>query len=342
MHSSQQFDYLIFIGRFEPFHQGHHYVITQALAHARQVIVLMGSANSPRTIKNPFRPDERQAMILNSFGKKNRERIHCLGINDATYNDNKWLIEVQNAIVSITANTPNERIGIIGHDKDESSYYLALFPQYKTFMVKNFEYISATPIREAYFGDDSAKKQASFSQLTKACVEFLTAFEHTKAYHRLKQEYQHIQAYQAAWQTAPYPPNFITSDALIVQSGHILLIERGGEYGQGLYALPGGFVDTNEDFYQACLREVHEETNLDISLLKNSLITATLFDAPKRSQRARTVTMVYYFELPKQQTLPDVQAGDDANRAFWLPLSELNAVQMFEDHYGIICQLLKI
>ena len=49
-------------------------------------------------------------MILNSFDKKNRERIHCLGINDATYNDNKWLIEVQNAIVSITANTPNERI----------------------------------------------------------------------------------------------------------------------------------------------------------------------------------------------------------------------------------------
>ena len=70
MHSSQQFDYLIFIGRFEPFHQGHHYVITQALAHARQVIVLMGSANSPRTIKNPFHPDERQAMILNSFDKK--------------------------------------------------------------------------------------------------------------------------------------------------------------------------------------------------------------------------------------------------------------------------------
>ena len=80
-------------------------------------------------------------------------------------------------------------------------------------------------------------------------LNFLTAFEHTKAYHRIKQEYQHIQAYQAAWQTAPYPPNFITSDALIVQSGHILLIERGGEYGQGLYALPGGFVDTNEDFF---------------------------------------------------------------------------------------------
>lgn len=342
MHSARQFDYLVFIGRFQPFHQGHHHVVMQALAHADRVIVLIGSANAPRTPKNPFTADERRTMILNSFGEIERERIHCVPINDATYNDNKWLIGVQRAITSMTGDSAQKRIGIIGHTKDESSYYLHLFPQYDSFEVDNFQGLSATPIRKAYFGDDLDKKSTAFERLTAASGEFLDAFERTDSYHYLKQEYQHIQAYQAAWQTAPYPPSFITSDALIVQSGYILLIERGGEYGQGLYALPGGFVDTNEDFYQACLREVQEETNLDISLLKNSLITATLFDEPKRSQRARTVTMVYYFELPKRQTLPNIQAGDDANRAFWLPLSELNAAQMFEDHYGIICQLLKI
>ena len=342
MHSARQFDYLVFIGRFQPFHQGHHHVVMQALAHADRVIVLIGSANAPRTPKNPFTADERRTMILNSFGELERERIHCIPINDATYNDNKWLIGVQRAITSMTGDSAQKRIGIIGHTKDESSYYLHLFPQYDSFEVDNFQGLSATPIRKAYFGDDLDKKSTAFERLTAASGEFLDAFERTESYHYLQREYQHIQAYQAAWQEAPYPPSLITSDAVIVQSGHILLVKRGGDYGRGLYALPGGFVDSNEDFYHACIREVQEETQLDSKLLKNSLKASHLFDASGRSQRARTVTMAYYFELPPQDKLPDVQGGDDADSAFWLPLSQLDAQTMFEDHYGIICKLLRL
>ncbi len=97
-------------------------------------------------------------------------------------------------------------------------------------------------------------------------------------------------------------------------------------------------------FYHACVRELIEETSIDIdqSILKNSLITSQLFDAPKRSARARTVTMAYYFELPNSADLPQVRAADDASHAFWLPLSQLDASQMFEDHYGMICRLLRI
>lgn len=338
--SAFEFDYLVFIGRFQPFHAGHRHVVATALRHAKQVVILIGSANTPRTPKNPFTVNERTAMILGSFESNDAARIHCVGINDATYNDHKWLIGVQNAITAATM--PDSTIAIIGHNKDESSYYLNLFPQYGSFMVDNYNSLSATPLRRAYFGDDLPAYQTASVQLTEASRTFLEAFRQTDHYANLKREFDHIQSYQEAWQT-PYPPSFITADAVVVQSGHILLIERGGEYGRGLYALPGGFVDNGENFYQACVRELIEETgiNIDAQTLLSSQKASQLFDAPKRSARARTVTMAYYFELP-QGSLPAIQGNDDARRAFWLPLSQLDASLMFEDHHGVICQLLKI
>ena len=58
-----EYDYLVFIGRFEPFHNGHAAVARAALAKANKLIVLIGSADTPRTIKNPFTVAERAVMI---------------------------------------------------------------------------------------------------------------------------------------------------------------------------------------------------------------------------------------------------------------------------------------
>ncbi|BBI69435.1 hypothetical protein PKHYL_36260 [Psychrobacter sp. KH172YL61] len=37
--------------------------------------------------------------------------------------------------------------------------------------------------------------------------------------------------------------------------------------------------------------------------------------------------------------MPKVKGGDDATKAFWLPLAELDAKMMFEDHYAIITKM---
>ena len=57
---SQSFDVLIYIGRFQPFHQGHLAMLQVALSKAPRVIVVLGSAGGPRTTKNPFTAEERQ------------------------------------------------------------------------------------------------------------------------------------------------------------------------------------------------------------------------------------------------------------------------------------------
>ncbi|WAJ74123.1 bifunctional nicotinamide-nucleotide adenylyltransferase/Nudix hydroxylase [Moraxella bovis] len=334
-----QFDYLVFIGRFQLFHHGHEFVVREALSRAKTVIMLIGSANSPRTIKNPFSFDERESMILKAFENDtaDSERIICMPIDDTLYNDHKWLQNVQQAVSFITQNEP-ANIGIIGHTKDDSSYYLSLFPDWGFVELPSFENLSATPLRRAYFLDERLKNGDDWQDKMPApSVAFLQKFAQTDDFTHLQREYRHVLDYQKAWQSAPYPPVFVTADALVVQAGHVLLIERGGEYGRGLYALAGGFLDKDESLLDCALRELQEETGLIIS--PSTLKASHTFDAPDRSARGRTVTTVFYFELTGDK-LPDVAGGDDASLAFWLPLGELDGRMMFEDHYSVITKVL--
>ena len=87
-----QFDYLVFIGRFQPFHLGHKSVIDQALTLAKDVIILIGSANLPRSTRNSFTVAERTKMILGAYSAEDAARIHCVGLDDALYRagTSKW------------------------------------------------------------------------------------------------------------------------------------------------------------------------------------------------------------------------------------------------------------
>ncbi len=327
----QQFDCLVFIGRFQPFHLGHAFVIAQAFEQTDHVIVLVGSSNLPRTLKNPFSFDERKRMIEQSINLKSHQRLDCLPLPDTFYNDNLWLQYAQQAVASVS-DTPN--IGLIGHSKDDSSYYLKLFPMWGYYEVPSYDNLSATPIRQAYF---EGRILSEF--LPPASIQWLEQFYHGDDYRYLLSQYEHIKDYQAKFSSLPYPPIFQTTDALVVQAGHILVIRRGGVYGQGLLALAGGFLDANESLQACVVRELKEETGLDVACLTPKSVRC--FDKPSRSERGRTITTVFLYELTGD-SLPVLTAGDDASQAFWLPLSKLNAQEFFEDHYGIICAMLGI
>ena len=162
-------------------------------------------------------------------------------------------------------------------------------------------------------------------------------FKNTSAFSVVEYEYHFIKKYKSAWDNAPYTPMFITVDALVIQSGHILLIERKAHPGKGLMALPGGFLDANETIQNAVIRELREETKIKVPVpvLAGSITKKEVFDDPHRSARGRTVTHAYLIEL-EGESLPKVKGGDDASKAFFLPFADIKPEMMFEDHFHII------
>lgn len=332
------YDFLVFIGRFQPFHIAHLQVIEQALAQAKQVIVLIGSSRQPRTLRNPFTVEERMTMIRASLPESAQSRVYLQPLEDCLYNDDAWVRNVQDAVqdVLIRLNAPvTSKIGLIGHQKDESSYYLALFPQWESVPVDNIGSISATPLRESYLSG----RVLDPSLFAGAAWRFLQDFRGTEAYKELHAEADHIAKFKQGWASAPYPPVFVTVDAVVIQAGHILLVERKYRPGKGLWALPGGFLDQKESLLSACIRELREETLLAVpeAELRRALKSQQVFDDPHRSARGRTITHAYCFDLKATGAgLPAVKGGDDAKAAFWVPLSEVQPERMFDDHYHII------
>jgi bifunctional NMN adenylyltransferase/nudix hydrolase len=328
-------DHIVFIGRFEPLHNGHLSVIRRALDLCERPIILIGSAFAPRTIKNPWTAAEREVMIRAALGA-DAGRVTIRPIADHVYNDTAWQADVQAEVAAVAA--PDARIGLIGHDKDASSAYLNTFPQWQRIDVP-VAMLSATEIRDHLFSTDTGSLHLLQANVPPAVFDMLVAFKSTQAFETLVQEHRHIKAYRKAWQVAPYPPTFTTVDAVVVHSGHVLLVRRGAQPGKGLWALPGGFVNPAETLLDAVLRELKEETRLKIPapVLRGSLKARQVFDAPDRSLRGRTITHAFHFEFPSGD-LPTVRGGDDADRARWLPLAEVRHLRefLFEDHFFIL------
>lgn len=339
----KEYNYIIMIGRFSPFHIGHQQVIQSALDKADKVIIMIGSSFRPRTIKNPWDFNERKFMIENSFSGEDASRIITVPLRDYMYNDDAWVKQVQTVVHNEIFGEVdwNAKIGIIGHEKDESSFYLKLFPQWDHIEHEMNEVVHATDIRTLLL----QKKNFLYLQglLPTPVFNYIKMFRTTNYFEELVKDFNFIEKYKNAWKAAPYPPTFVTVDAVVVQSGHILTIIRKDSPGANLLALPGGFLDGSEYIESAVIRELVEETKIDVPecVLKNSIKQSKVFDHPNRSSRGRTITHVFLIELPPGP-LPKVEGGDDARSARWTSFSELCSEDFFEDHWDIITNMVNI
>jgi len=341
----KKYDYAIVIGRFQPLHLAHRDLIQYSLSLAEKVIIILGSARSAPDVKNPFTPAMREEIIRACFPKEQKNLIFR-AVRDYPYNDHVWTAEVQNTVAEITEDDAKEeaKIALLGFFKDKSSYYLNLFPQwnFEEFYSSDKQKLSlnASQIREKYFSEDESWRKL----VPETVANYLNAFRQTEFYPTLKSEFEYVKKYRedTQFKGVPYKPVFLTTDAVVVQSGHVLVIRRGFQPGKGLLALPGGFLAENMTLEDSAIKELKEETNIKVpvQVLRGSIKASHVFDYPERSLRGRTVTFAYFLELEPnlKEGLPRVKGGDDAKKAFWLPISALgeNENEFFEDHYFII------
>jgi bifunctional NMN adenylyltransferase/nudix hydrolase len=344
-------DAAIYIGRFQPFHNGHLALLQHALRIAPVAVVVLGSSHQARTPKNPFTWEERAEMVRLALPEADRERVLFLPVRDY-YNEARWVDAVQRGVDALLAprDLPNApAITLVGHFKDATSDYLRSFPSWTLGSVERVGRFDATGLRDAFFGsqglDLDAALGALISQAPSTTVDFLKAWAALPHYPYLAEEWLQLKQYKEAWSAAPYPPVFVTVDALVRCNDQVLLIRRGQAPGKGLFAVPGGFIEQRETVYQSALRELEEETHLTLlpTTMRHCLKEVAVFDHPDRSQRGRTITHAHFFDLGERE-LPEVRADDDAQAVEWVAIDRLHERedQFLDDHFHMLDHFLGV
>jgi len=136
--------------------------------------------------------------------------------------------------------------------------------------------------------------------------------------------------------TYEYPMPAVTVDAVIfrntARSGEVLLIRRLNEPYKGQWAIPGGFINIDEELEDAVVRELQEETGIIHPSLKQLFTVGTV----GRDPRYRTISVIYvgWFD---EKTMR-VKAGDDAAEAAWFNVNELPSLAF--DHLDVLKKVL--
>lgn len=350
--TGRRYGLAVFIGRFSPPHLGHLAVIKQALSVAESTLIIIGSANAARRFDFvPFTSVERETMIRVMLSAEENVRVRFAHVEDQG-NMPAWSALVRKAANDLEPD--NRKITLIGHAKDNSSYYLKHFPGWDATDVDNYLGLSATDIREEIF-DIARDGRKPLAGVHDEVAIWLAGFASTDEFRYLVEEREKCRAdlenygrIDPATGKKVYGP-YITADSIIVQGDHVLMIERGGYPFKGCVAFPGGFIEHDEDVVEAAIRETIEETRLKVSeaTLRRSLVRTETFAAPFRDPRGRVVTFASFFYLvpnanaAKAMELPVVKGSDDAKRAFWMPISEVRRETTAFDHYSILQRMLE-
>jgi len=133
-----------------------------------------------------------------------------------------------------------------------------------------------------------------------------------------------------------YPRPAVTADIVVIKptdnQREVLLIERKHPPFEGMWALPGGFLDMDETLEDAALRELQEETGITGIELEQF----HTFSKVDRDPRHRTITTVFIGYT--NENTADPEAGDDAANTRWFPLHDLPPLAF--DH-GEVMEMVK-
>jgi len=137
----------IYIGKFNPFHGAHYKNIQYCNKHYDKTIVLAGSTNKYSSFQKPF-----DFQTIKSWIQEDFKDVIVKPVKDFIYNEDKWISHVEETVYSEFMGNDAE-FYIVGYEKDDTSYYLKSFVNFKVDLIDNSTYpenlknISSTDIR---------------------------------------------------------------------------------------------------------------------------------------------------------------------------------------------------
>ncbi len=114
----------------------------------------------------------------------------------------------------------------------------------------------------------------------------------------------------------------VVVNALIVHNNQILLVKRAPDdlTEPNKWAIPGGFLDRDENTGHAVIREVKEETGYDV---KNTTLFRIIDKPDRKSEDRQNVAFVYTVEVDENQPNPVPTTPWEQTEIKWFPLDQL-------------------
>jgi bifunctional NMN adenylyltransferase/nudix hydrolase len=312
----------IFIGRFQPAHEGHIHAIGIAASQVDTLIVLVGSANQCRSIKNPFTFYERKAMLDIKLRAASVKNVEILPLNDHKYNNEQWISDVKISALASSKDQYSVKVILFGHMK-EGNDYLNWFPEWEFRGIEATYNVNATSIREKWFASNDSQMPET-----------------------VRGDWAYYQAEKERFKNYPFREtlNFNCADAILVCQGKVLLVQRKFSPGRDAWALPGGFKNASETFLDCAIRELMEETNVRVpeKVLRGSVVKTQLFDSPTRSFGIPRNTLAVMMKIQPESNgkPPRANGADDAADVEWVDIGDiLNFRNLYDDHAAIISEM---
>lgn len=336
----------VIIGRFQMFHNGHMELFQKAFDECDHVLALIGSANCRLTSKNPFKVETRTMMLYASLVEAFGNRTYMNDLYVSSVDDNPaealWEASVIDEVnEAIEYYGGEHEVIIYGHDKDASSYYIRSFP-WKVVEVENKTKLDATDIRELWFANDQQVNDEIKAKVPEAVYRYLR--DYWEKDDDRQADWQYYQDERKKFAGYPYPNTltFNCGDSVVECAGHILLIQRKHAPGRGAWALPGGFKENTETFFECAIRELYEETNLRVSknVVLGSVVDTHMFDNPNRSQGIPRCSLAVHIKIKPDPDgkMPRANGCDDAAEIQWALISDIldGNIQLYDDHSDIV------
>lgn len=295
----------LYIGRFQPFHNGHLDAIFQLKEKGfKRIIIGIGSSNEERTLKNPFSFKERFDMIDLCLKNKMIEVDYdIVGIPD--FGDNKKWVDY------ILRELPDFEVVASGN-----SYVYSCFKdiQKEIFDLELRFDVKGTNVRDdILFG-----KQFCDVEIPNEVADYICKNKLDFVLRKLDLK------------KMPKTP-LLAVDVVVRYGDGIVLVKRKNKpFG---YALPGGFCDVGESVEVSALRELKEETCLDVENLE----LLGVYSRADRDPRFHVTSVVY-----SGDGFGDLIAGDDAREVRIVRDEDLIDYDLVFDHEEIIKDYLQV
>lgn len=359
----------LLLGRFQLVTKGH---LADAIAMGdacETCYIGIGSTNQSRDTRNPWTFEERCEMWRAALPSDMIERVRFFGQEDLG-NGLRWASAIENSMDKLLRgegiDPDTASVGLFGHRKDSTSFYLDDFPRYIFENLPNYEGINASDVRDEYlrlgdtvYADWSATMRA---KVPAGVLDWLERFLDTQAYATLAEEAERNDVAMAPWrrrETAdgpglPHDVVFTDAAAVVVQGNRVLLHKRRSYPGKDLWALPEARLLQREDPLDASIRIAIVSSGIDLSesQFRRAHRETWFRSDPYRTTRGRVITIPSLFllsptprgKLPeerrKSMALPRVRASGDVGFFTFDEVREMRS-RIYADHPIIIDQALE-